>query len=86
MDQSKKGFLPLLQGMRFSTAQYPTSAEDREKMSVIPYASAIGSIMYAMQCTRPDVSLAISMAGRFQSNPGMEHWTVVKTEGVLRNE
>ena len=54
------------------------TAEDREKMSVIPYASAIGSIMYAMLCTRPDVSLAISMAERFQSDPGVEHWTTVK--------
>ena len=57
MDQSKKGFLAVLQGTRLSTAQCPTTAEDREKMNVIPYASAIGSIMYAMLCTRPDVHL-----------------------------
>ena len=78
MDQSKKGFLPVLQGVQLSTAQCPTMAEDREKMSVIPYASAIGSIMYAMLCTRPDVNLAVSLVGRYQSNPGMEHWTAVK--------
>jgi len=78
MDQSKKGFLPVLQGVKLSKTQCPVTAEDREKMSVIPYASAIGSIMYAMLCTRPDVSLAISMVGRFQSDPGMEHWTAVK--------
>src|SRR5215216_3936093 len=47
-------------------------------MKVIPYASAIGSIMYAMLCTRPDVNLAISLVGRYQSNPGMDHWTAVK--------
>jgi hypothetical protein len=47
-------------------------------MSVIPYASAIGSIKYVMLCTRPDVSLAISMARRFQSDPGVEHRTAVK--------
>src|SRR6266480_3613651 len=47
-------------------------------MKVIPYASAIGSIMYAMLCTRPDVCLAISLAGRYQSNPGVDHWTSVK--------
>ena len=47
-------------------------------MSVIPYASSIGSIMYAMLCTRPNVNLAISLVGRYQSDPGMEHWTVVK--------
>ena len=78
MDQSKKGFLPILQGVRLSTTQCPTSAEDREKMSVIPYASSIGSIMYAMLCTRLDVNLAVSLVGRYQSNPGMEHWTAVK--------
>src|SRR3954466_11660909 len=43
-----------------------------------PYALAIGSIMYAMLCTRPDLALAISMTNRYQSNPGMIHWTVVK--------
>ena len=73
MDQSKKGFLPVLQGVRLSSAQCPTTAKDKEEMSVIPYASAIGSIMYAMLCTRPDVCLAISLAGRYQSNPRVDH-------------
>ena len=78
MDQAKKGFLPVLQGVKLSETQCPTTAEDREKMEVIPYASTIGSIMYAMLCTRPDVCLAISLAGRYQSNPGVDHWTTVK--------
>ena len=47
-------------------------------MRSIPYASAIGSIMYAMLCTRPDVSNALSLTSRYQSDPGMEHWTAVK--------
>src|SRR3954465_2556048 len=47
-------------------------------MSSKPYASAIGSIMYAMLCTRPDVALAVSLTNRFQSNPGMDHWIAVK--------
>ena len=34
--------------------------------------------MYAMLCTRPDVCLAISLAWRYQSNPGVDHWTAVK--------
>ena len=38
MDQSKKGFLPMLQGVRLSSAQSPTTAKDKEEMSVIPYA------------------------------------------------
>ena len=47
-------------------------------MKNVPYASAIGSIMYAMLCTRPDVCLAISLAGWYQSNPAVDHWTAVK--------
>ena len=64
MDQSKKGFLPVLQGVKLSKTKNTTTAENRKRMKVIPYASAIGSIMYAMLCTRPDVCLAISLAGR----------------------
>ena len=78
MDQAKKGFLPVLQGVKLSQTQCPTTEEDREKMSAVLYASAIGSIMYAMLCTRPDVCLAISMVERFQSDLGVEHWTTVK--------
>src|ERR687892_1829101 len=63
MEQAKKGFLLVLQGMKLSQTQCPTTSEDREKMKVIPYASAIGAIMYAMLCTRPDVCLAISIVG-----------------------
>ena len=52
----------MLQGVRLSAAQCPTTAEDREKMSVIPYASAIGSIMYAMLCTAPEVCFTMSQS------------------------
>ena len=52
--------------------------EERENMKVVPYASAIGSIMYAMLCTRPDIAHAVSLTSRYQSDPGMEHWTAVK--------
>jgi hypothetical protein len=78
MDQSKKGFLPVQKGKPLSLTQCPATAKDREEMSNIPYASAIGSIMYAMLSTRPDVALALSLTSRFQSNPGMSHWTAVK--------
>ena len=47
-------------------------------MDKIPYASAIGSIMYAMLCPRPDVSYALSMTSRFQSDPGECHWIAIK--------
>jgi len=47
-------------------------------MDRVPYASAVGSIMYAMTCTRPDVSYALSMVSRYQGNPGRPHWIAVK--------
>ena len=51
MEQSKKEFLPVLQGVKLSKTQNPTTAEDRKRVKVIPYASAIGSIKYAIMCT-----------------------------------
>ena len=62
MDQSKKGFLRVLQGVKLSHTQSPTTTKDRERMKVIPYGSSKGSIMHAMMCTRLDVCLAISLA------------------------
>ena len=53
-------------------------AEDRERMKVIPYASATGSIKYAMLCTRPIMYLTMSLAREYHSDPGVDHWTIVK--------
>jgi hypothetical protein len=52
--------------------------DEQERMRVIPYASAIGSIMYAMICICPDVSYALGAMSRYQSNYGEAHWTIVK--------
>ena len=77
MDKSMRGLLPVIRGVKLSVTLCPAIAQKREEMSSKPYASAIGSIMYAMLCTRPDLALAISMTNRYQSNPGMIHWTAV---------
>ncbi|XP_031285874.1 secreted RxLR effector protein 161-like [Pistacia vera] len=47
-------------------------------MESVPYANVVGSLMYAMISTRPDLAFAISMLSRNMSNPGMEHWTTLK--------
>ena len=47
-------------------------------MSRVPYASDIGSLMYAMLCTRPNLTQAISVVSRYMDNPGKEHWQTVK--------
>ena len=62
MEQSKKEFLPVLQGVKLSKTQNTTTVENRKRMKVISYASVIGSIKYAMLCTRPIVYLATSLA------------------------
>ncbi|KAM2811016.1 hypothetical protein COP1_043727 [Malus domestica] len=79
MEQSKKGFLPVGHGIHLSKSMEPKTHEEIRQMSCIPYASAIGSLMYAMICTRPDIAYAVSITSRYQSNPGSEHWTAVKT-------
>ncbi|KAK8696520.1 hypothetical protein V6N13_001654 [Hibiscus sabdariffa] len=78
MEESKRGFLPMRHGISLSKEMCPSTPQERERMSQIPYASAIGSIMYAMICTRPDLSYALSMTSRYQANPGEGHWTAVK--------
>jgi hypothetical protein len=78
MQDSKKGFLPMSHGITLSKKQCPTDHDEQERMRVIPYASAIGSIMCAMICTHPDVSYALSATSRCQSNYGDAHSTIVK--------
>ncbi|KAJ9558522.1 hypothetical protein OSB04_013136 [Centaurea solstitialis] len=78
MDESKKGFIPMQHGIVLSKTQCPVSSQDQDKMKSVPYASAIGSIMYAMLCTRPDVAYSVSVTSRYQQNPGEPHWVAVK--------
>jgi len=78
MENSKKGELPIQSNTKMSKTQSPSTDEEIAEMSRIPYASAVGSIMYAMTCTRPDVSFALSMVSRYQGNPGKAHWVAVK--------
>ncbi|KAJ9561710.1 hypothetical protein OSB04_006870 [Centaurea solstitialis] len=48
MDESKKGFIPMQHGIVLSKTQCPVSSQDQDNMKSVPYATAIGSIMYAM--------------------------------------
>ena len=68
----------MLQGVKLSKTQSPTTAEDRKRMKVIPYALAIGSIKYAMLCTRSIVYPTLGLAREYNSDLGVDHWTAVK--------
>ena len=78
MQNSKKGLLPYRYGIHLSKEQCPKTPQEVEDMRNIPYASAVGSLMYAMLCTRPDICYSVGMVSRYQSNPGRDHWTAVK--------
>ena len=68
----------MLQGVKLSKTQNPTMIENRRRMKVIPYASVIGSIKYAMLCTRSIVYPTLSLAREYNSDLRVDHWTLVK--------
>ena len=78
MENSKKDLLPLRYDIRFSKMMYPSTSEEIECMSRIPYTSMIGSLMYVMLCTRPDIAFTVSISSRYQLNPDEEHWIAEK--------
>ena len=69
---------PLANHFKLSRVSCPTSQDEKEAMAAIPYSSAVGSLMYGMVCTKPDIAHAVGVVSRFLSNPGKEHWEVVK--------
>lgn len=52
----------------------PKDAKYKERIGEFPDAFVVGSLMYAMTCTRPDIAYAVSVTSRLTSNPGLEHW------------
>ena len=69
---------PVSKGDKFSLKQCPQTELDRKSMENVPYASAVGSLVYLQICTRPDLAYIVGMLGRYQSNPGREHWIAAK--------
>ncbi|KAK9069158.1 hypothetical protein SSX86_013274 [Deinandra increscens subsp. villosa] len=63
---------------KLSSRNCPKTVEESEEMERIPYAQIVGSLMFLMVCTRPDISFGVSVVSRFLSNPGKEHWQAVK--------
>ena len=69
---------PIPIGVKLSTDQCPKTQEEEEDMSHVSYASAVGSLMYAMVCTRPNITYAVGVLSRYMSKQGKEYWTAVK--------
>jgi len=64
---------PLAGHFKLSSKQCPQSPDEKEEMSRVPYVSAVGLLVYAMVCTRPDLTHVVSTVSRFMSNPGKQH-------------
>ena len=56
----------------------PKTQEEIDYMSKVPYSSTVGSLMYAMVCTRLDIAHAVGVVSRYMNDPGKEHWMAVK--------
>jgi len=74
MHNCKPVSVPLAGHFVPTKSQSPTSNSEVIKMENVPYANAIGTIMYVMISTRLDLAFAISALSRFMSNPSKPHW------------
>ncbi|CAA0842073.1 Uncharacterized mitochondrial protein AtMg00810 [Striga hermonthica] len=78
MDKAKPVNTPLARHFRLSKDQSPQTKEEEEFMAKILYASTIGSLMYAMVCTRLDIGHEVGVVSKFMPKPGKAHWEAVK--------
>ena len=68
----------IVKGDRFNLNQCPKNDFEREQMKNIPYTYVVESLMYPQVCTRPNITFAVGILGRYHSNPGLNHWKAAK--------
>ncbi|TXG57384.1 hypothetical protein EZV62_018697 [Acer yangbiense] len=73
---------PLASHFVLSAKQCPSTDAKMEEMVKVSYANVVGCFMYAMVCTRPDISQAVSVVAKYMANLGKEHWNAI--EWILR--
>lgn len=78
MKNSKPAITPMEANVKLSKEMCPQTSEDKKFMSNVPYRSAVGCLVYAMVCTRPDIAFAVGAVSQFLEDPGIKHWSVVK--------
>ena len=78
MNNVKPVSVPLASHFKLSSSLCPNTDEEKDYMSRILYANVVGCLMYAMVCTRPDISHAVGVVSRYMENPGKEHWSAMK--------
>ena len=67
--RSKISHHPLAGHLKLSSKQCSQSPEEEEEMSRLPHASAVGSLIYVMVCTRSDLAYTVSTVSWFISHP-----------------
>ena len=70
--------MPMDPGAHLSSSMSPQLPKEQKAMENIPYLSAVGILQYLATSTRPDISFAVGVLARFNTNPGIEHWKAVK--------
>ena len=65
--------MPLPINFKLSSSMSPSNEAERIEISRVPYVSAVGSLMLAMICTRPNIAQAVGAASQYMANPGREH-------------
>src|SRR5436190_5112221 len=78
MSKAKPIDTPIIKNHGLSLKDCPKTPADKAKMASVPYGSAINSLMYAMVCTRPDVTYVVDLLSRLQLDPRILHWNAVK--------
>jgi hypothetical protein len=69
---------PIVKGVKFGKFQCPRNQYEINEINAVPYASVVGSLMFAQVCTRSGLAFVTGMLGRYQKNPGKPHWDGVK--------
>nr|GEW10711.1 putative retrotransposon protein [Tanacetum cinerariifolium] len=72
MENSKRGSIPMQEKLKLSKSQGASTLAELKRIKNVPYASDVGSIMYAVRCTRPDVVFTQNVKSRFQHNPELK--------------
>ncbi|PHU21220.1 hypothetical protein BC332_06327 [Capsicum chinense] len=78
MQNSKPVSTPLEAHFKLSITLSPKTNDEHDYMPQILYSSVVGSLVYAMVCSRPDLSYGLSAVSRYITNPGKEHWKIVQ--------
>nr|GEW44347.1 hypothetical protein [Tanacetum cinerariifolium] len=78
MENSKRESIPMQAKLKLSKSQDASTPAELKRMQNVPYALAVGLIMYAVRCTLLDVAFAQNVTSQFQQNLGDLYWTTVK--------